>query len=94
MYSSECAIGLAKDGHKVTILCPSKYLIELKEIGPHNMMNQVQILENHPNINFELNTKVKNIKADTLTYTDSSGAEKTVKADSFVIWLGNKAADG
>ncbi len=91
MYSSECAIGLAKDGHKVTILCPTKYLIELKEIGPHNMMNQVQILENHPNINFEIETTVKNIKGDTLTYTDSTGAEKTVKADSFVIWLGNKA---
>jgi 2,4-dienoyl-CoA reductase-like NADH-dependent reductase (Old Yellow Enzyme family)/thioredoxin reductase len=91
MFSTEAAIGMAKDGHKVMILCPTKYLIELTQIGPHNMMNQVQILENHPNINFELETKVKSIKGNTVTYADSKGAEKTLQADSFVIWSGMKA---
>ncbi len=90
MYSTEAAIGMAKDGHKVMILCPSKDLIELKYIGSHNMMNQIQILQNHPNLDFELETKVKSIKGNTITYADAKGAEKTLQADSFVIWSGMK----
>jgi thioredoxin reductase len=89
-YSTEAAIGMAKDGHKVTILCPTKDLIERAYIGPHNMMDQIQILECHPNINFELDAKVTSIKGDTVTYADSKGAEKTLQADSFVIWSGMK----
>jgi 2,4-dienoyl-CoA reductase-like NADH-dependent reductase (Old Yellow Enzyme family)/thioredoxin reductase len=89
-FSTEAAIGMAKDGHKVMILCPSNELIELKFIGSHNMMDQIQILENHPNINFEVNSKVKSIKGNTVTYTDSKGAEKTLEAGSFVIWSGMK----
>ena len=91
MYSTEAAIGMAKDGHKVMILCPSKDLIELKWVGSHNQMNQIQILQNHPNLDFEIEAKVKSIKGNTVTYTDSKGAEKTLQADSFVIWSGMKA---
>jgi len=90
MYSTEAAIGMAKDGRKVMVLCPSKELIELKYIGSHNLMDQIQILENHPNFNFELDAKVKSIKGNTVTYTDSKGAEKTLEAESFVIWSGMK----
>jgi len=89
-YSTEGAICMAKDGHKVTILCPAKDLIEKSHIGSHNMMNQIQILENHPNLNFELETKVKSINGGTVTYTDSKGAQKTAQADSIVIWSGLK----
>jgi thioredoxin reductase len=53
-------------------------------------MDQIQILENHPNIDFELEAKVKSIKGNAVTYTDSKGAEKTLQADSFVIWSGMK----
>jgi pyruvate/2-oxoglutarate dehydrogenase complex dihydrolipoamide dehydrogenase (E3) component len=81
---------MAKDGHKVMILCPTKDLIELSHIGSHNMMNQIQILENHPNLNFELETKVKNFAAGKVTYTDSKGAEKSVQCDSLVVWSGLK----
>jgi len=88
--SSEAAIGMAKDGHQVMILCPSKFLFELSCIGPHNMMNQIDILQNHPNLNFELETTVKSIAGNTVTYTDSKGAEKTIQADSIVIWSGLK----
>jgi thioredoxin reductase len=90
MYSTEAAIGMAKDGRKVMVLCPSKELIELKYIGSHNLMDQIQILENHPNFNFELEAKVKSIKGNTVVYTDSKGAEKTLEAESFVIWSGMK----
>jgi 2,4-dienoyl-CoA reductase-like NADH-dependent reductase (Old Yellow Enzyme family)/thioredoxin reductase len=89
-FSTEGAICMAKDGHKVTILCPSAHLFELSCISSHNMMNQIQIVECHPNINFELDTKVKSIKGNTVTYTDSKGAEKTLEADSFVVWSGMK----
>ena len=88
--STEAAIGMAKDGHKVMILSPSKEIIELSCIGSHNMMNQIQILTNHPNINFELEAKVKSIAGGTVTYTDSKGAQKTAQGDSIVIWSGLK----
>jgi pyruvate/2-oxoglutarate dehydrogenase complex dihydrolipoamide dehydrogenase (E3) component len=89
-YSTEAAICMAKDGHKVMILCPSKYLFELSHVGSHNLMNQIQILENHPNINFELESTVKNIAGGKVTYTDSKGAEKSVQGDSIVCWSGLK----
>jgi len=87
---TEAAIGMAKDGHKVTILCSGKNLIELEVIGSHNMMNQIAILQNHPNLDFVLQATVKGIAGGKVTYTDAKGAEKSIQADSIVIYSGLK----
>ena len=87
---TETAMGIAKDGHKVTILCSGKDLIEMECIGSHNMMNQIAILQNHPDLDFATEVTVKDITGGKVTYTDSKGAEKSIPADSIVIYSGLK----
>jgi len=87
---TETAMGIAKDGHKVTILCGSNDLIELEYIGSHNLMNQIAILQNHPDLDFVLQATAKKIADGKVTYTDSTGAEKSIEADSVVIYSGLK----
>lgn len=87
---TETAIGMAKDGHNVTILCPSNELIELEFIGSHNMMNQIAILQNHPDLDFVLQATAKSFSDGKVTYVDSKGDEKTIPADSVVIYAGLK----
>jgi 2,4-dienoyl-CoA reductase-like NADH-dependent reductase (Old Yellow Enzyme family)/thioredoxin reductase len=89
-YGFELALGLAMDGHKVTNLSGESYLFEEDFRGPHNMANQEGIYPNHPNFSYALNVVVKGITGGKVTYKDSSGAEKSVQADSVVIWNGLK----
>jgi len=85
---TEAAIGMAKDGHKVTQITSGKLLIELEAIGPHNMMNQILILQNHPDYDFILEATPKSISEGKVTYVDSKGEEKSLQADSVVIYSG------
>jgi len=87
---TEAAIGMAKDGHIVTQLCSTDLLIELEVIGPHNMMNQIAILQNHPNYNCVLNAIAKNISEGKVTYANENGEENSIQADSVVIYSGLK----
>jgi len=87
---TESALGLCKDGHKVTLLCTGTDLIELEYIGSHNMMNQIAILQNHPDFNFVLNAMPKEISGGKVYYTDADGKEQSLNADSVVIFNGLK----
>ena len=87
-FGFEAGLGLAKDGHKVTVLTDSKYLIEPQNIGPHNMQNQQSIYPVHPNFKYALEVKVKSTTGGKVVYTESDGKEKTVQADSIVVWSG------
>jgi len=90
-YGFEAALGMAKDGHKVTVLANGDRLFEADCQGPHNMQNQENIYQNHPNFSYALKSTVKSITGGKVVYTDSTGAEKSVQADSIVIWAGLKA---
>jgi pyruvate/2-oxoglutarate dehydrogenase complex dihydrolipoamide dehydrogenase (E3) component len=87
---TESALGICKDGHKVTLLCTGTDLIELEFIGSHNMMNQIAILQNHPDFDFRLNAMPKEISGGKVYYTDEDGKEQSLKADSVVIFSGLK----
>ncbi|MBN1626735.1 MAG: FAD-dependent oxidoreductase, partial [Deltaproteobacteria bacterium] len=87
---TEAAIGIAKDGHKVTVLTSSKEMVEPEYIGAHNMANQIAIYKNHPNFSYVLEATVKSITGGKVTYTDSKGTEKSIQADSIVIFSGLK----
>jgi len=87
-YGFELALGLAMEGHKVTNIASGDRLFEPDFQGPHNMQNQEGIYKNHPNFSYALNAVVKSVKGGNVTYTDSTGAEKSVQADSVVIWSG------
>jgi 2,4-dienoyl-CoA reductase-like NADH-dependent reductase (Old Yellow Enzyme family)/thioredoxin reductase len=89
-FAVEAGCGLAKDGHKVTMLASSKELIEPENSGPHNMQNVQAISQFHPNFSSVLEVKVKSITDGKVTYTDAKGAEKSIQADSIVVWSGLK----
>jgi 2,4-dienoyl-CoA reductase-like NADH-dependent reductase (Old Yellow Enzyme family)/thioredoxin reductase len=89
-YGFELALGLAMDGHKVTNITSGDRLFEVDFQGPHNMANQEGIYRNHPNFSYALKAEVKSITGGKVTYKDSTGAEKSVQADSVVIWSGLK----
>jgi 2-enoate reductase len=87
---TETGICLAKDGHKVTILASGKEMLEQEVIGPHNMMNQMDIYQNHPNISYFLEVTPKSISGGKATYVDAEGNENSIQADSVVIYAGFK----
>jgi thioredoxin reductase len=78
------------EGHKVTNIASGERLFEVDFQGPHNMANQEGIYRNHPNFSYALNAEVKSVTGGKVTYKDSTGAEKSVQADSVVIWSGLK----
>jgi thioredoxin reductase len=89
-YGIEAATGMLKDGHKVTVLTSGKELVEIENQGAHNMMNQQTIYSNHPNFSYALEVTVKSISGGKVVYADSTGSEKSVQADTIVIWSGLK----
>jgi NADPH-dependent 2,4-dienoyl-CoA reductase/sulfur reductase-like enzyme len=90
IYGTETAICLAKDGHKVMVLASGKEMIPASHIGPHNMENQIDLYQNHENISYELQTLPTKITKGKVLYRDVDGKEKSVKADSVVIYAGLK----
>jgi 2,4-dienoyl-CoA reductase-like NADH-dependent reductase (Old Yellow Enzyme family)/thioredoxin reductase len=89
-FGTEAAIGIAKDGHKITVLAPGEEMIDAEDVGPHGVGPQERIYKNHPNFSYIMKTMVKSITGGKVTYTDSKGAENSIQADSIVIWSGLK----
>ncbi len=88
VYGTETAICLAKDGHKVTIITSEKQLIPDDAIGPHNMENQLDISLTHHNISRILEAVATRIEGGKVFYRDTSGSEKSVAAESVVVYAG------
>jgi 2,4-dienoyl-CoA reductase-like NADH-dependent reductase (Old Yellow Enzyme family)/thioredoxin reductase len=89
-FGTESAICFAKDGYKITVLTSEKEMIPKKAIGPHNKENQIDIYQNHPNISYVLEAITTGISDGKVTYRDSAGNEKSVQADSVIIYAGLK----
>jgi len=89
-FGTEAAIGIAKDGHKITVLAPGDEMIDAEDVGPHGVGPQERIYKNHPNFSYVMNTTVKSIAGGKVVYTDSKGVENSIQADSIVIWSGLK----
>jgi len=89
-FGMEAALGMAMDGHKVTLLGAGNEMVEAELRGAHNVMNQEDIYRIHPNFSYALGVTVKDITAGMVTYRDSRGSEKSVQADSIVFWSGLK----
>jgi NADPH-dependent 2,4-dienoyl-CoA reductase/sulfur reductase-like enzyme len=90
VFGSETGICLAKDGYKVTILTSESYMMGPEWIGPHNKENQLDILRSHPNIRCLQEVVPKRISGGEVIYTDSTGSQKSVRADSVVMYAGLK----
>jgi thioredoxin reductase len=85
---TEAAIGIVKDGHKVTVLASGDEMIAVEDAGPHNVGNQERIYKNHPDFTYHMKTMVKRIDGGKVTYTDENGDEQKIQADSIVLWSG------
>jgi pyruvate/2-oxoglutarate dehydrogenase complex dihydrolipoamide dehydrogenase (E3) component len=88
VYGTESAICFAKDGHKVTVLATGKEMIPSEFIGPHNKANQIDLYKTHENMSYVLEAMPTKISNGKVTYKDVSGKEKSVKADSVIIYAG------
>ena len=89
-YGSETGIVLAKEGFKVTVLTSNDYLIPATAIGPHNKQNQFWVIERDPNYDYVLEATATRIARGKVFYKDAGGSEKSVDADSVVIYGGLK----
>jgi hypothetical protein len=76
----------------VIVLTSGTDLIESQNIGPHNMQNQQGIYPNHPNFSYTTEVTIKSITGGKVVYTEKSGTEQSVQADSIVLHSGMKAA--
>ena len=76
--------------YKITVLTSDKEMIPKKAIGPHNKENQIDIYQNHPNISYFVEVIVTRIADGKVTYKDAAGSEKSVQADSVIIYAGLK----
>ena len=90
VFGTETGICLAKDGHKVTVLASGKQMIPEDAIGPHNMENQIDIYKHHKNFSYILEATATRISDGKVTYSDATGGEKSIPADSVVIYAGLK----
>ena len=95
-YGTETGISLAKDGHKVTLLTSrtdrgqGNELIDEEDIGPHNKTNMVDLYQHHPNFSYIMEVTATRISERKVFYKDSTGTDKSIQADSVVIYAGLK----
>ena len=93
-FGTEAAVSMVLDGHKVTVLAPGEEMIDPRDVGPHNVGTQERIYKNHPDFTYHMKTLPRSISGGKVTYIDEKGAEKSVQADSIVIWSGLKPKTG
>jgi pyruvate/2-oxoglutarate dehydrogenase complex dihydrolipoamide dehydrogenase (E3) component len=84
----ETGMYLAKYGHKVTLLTSERRPVV--STGPHQlspMINAYQRMDNLIPVTEAVTTRISDGK---VTYRDASGSEKSIRADSVVIYSGFK----
>ena len=81
---AEIALHLYRSGHKVTVLASGKRLVDVE--GPHQGID----FQNMDNFSFILEATPTRISNGKVTYGDAKGVEKSVQADSVVVFAGFK----
>ncbi|MBN1627403.1 MAG: FAD-dependent oxidoreductase [Deltaproteobacteria bacterium] len=85
LIGTQTGMHLAEKGHKVTVLASGKQLIEYE--GPHQGI-PTDTYEDMNNFSYILETTVTRISEGKVFYRDANGVEKSVQADSVVIFAG------
>jgi NADPH-dependent 2,4-dienoyl-CoA reductase/sulfur reductase-like enzyme len=94
LFSTETGCCLVLEGYKVTLLTSGKQitwswaLIQEEFLGSHNREIQMDIVLNNPNFSYVLDATATRISEGKVFYKDSTGSEKSVQADSVVIYAG------
>lgn len=88
-WGVETAIYIAEKGHNVMVLSPEKELLKLERVHyPEYIINTYDNMKNFDYVTEAITTRIAEGK---VYYRDASGVEKSVTADSVVIWSGLKA---
>jgi NADPH-dependent 2,4-dienoyl-CoA reductase/sulfur reductase-like enzyme len=91
-WGIETAIYIAEKGHNVMVLSPEKELLKLDRVHyPEYIINTYDYMKNFDYVTEAIATRIADGK---VYYRDASGTEKSVAADSVVIWNGLKARTG
>jgi len=85
LIGAQTGMHLAETGHKVTVLASGKQLIEYE--GPHQGI-PTDTYEDMNNFSYILETTASRISEGKVFYKDSAGSERSVQADSVVIFAG------
>lgn len=88
-WGVETAIYIAEKGHNVMVLSPEKELLRLDRVHyPEYIIHTYDYMKNFDYATEAMATRIADGK---VFYKDASGTEKSVAADSVVIWSGLKA---
>jgi hypothetical protein len=80
---------LAKSGHNVTVMTSERELVKNNRVHyPSEIIDAYKRLDNLTPITEAIATRISKGK---VTYTDAKGNEKSIKADSVVVYSGIKA---
>jgi NADPH-dependent 2,4-dienoyl-CoA reductase/sulfur reductase-like enzyme len=85
-YGTQTGTYLAKAGHNVTVLSSGRQLVQIS--GPHQDNSIVFAYQNMKNFTPITNAVTTRISKKKVTYKDASGNEKSIPADSVVIYAG------
>jgi NADPH-dependent 2,4-dienoyl-CoA reductase/sulfur reductase-like enzyme len=88
-YGVETGMFLAKTGHKTTMLTSNKELLPLVRVHYQEIM--IDVYEHLENFNYILESIATRISDGKVFYTDAKGNEKSIQADSIVLYAGLKA---
>jgi NADPH-dependent 2,4-dienoyl-CoA reductase/sulfur reductase-like enzyme len=88
-FGVETAMYLANAGHNIMILTSEKELMRNERV--HGEEQMMVIYDEMKNFDYVTEAIPKNISEGKVTYTDVKGNEKSIQADSVVIWGGLKA---
>ena len=88
-YGVETGMFLAKTGHKTTMLTSGKELLPIKRVHYEEIM--VDVYDHLENFNYILEALATRIADGKVTYADTKGNEKSLQADSVVLYAGLKA---
>jgi pyruvate/2-oxoglutarate dehydrogenase complex dihydrolipoamide dehydrogenase (E3) component len=83
---AETGMYLARYGHKVTVLTSERQLVQ--PTGPHQLGNMIDAYQQTENFTPITEATTTNISKGKVTYRDAGGSEKSVQADSVVIYAG------
>jgi NADPH-dependent 2,4-dienoyl-CoA reductase/sulfur reductase-like enzyme len=86
-YGADAGLFLAHAGHDVTVITSAEKLITS---GPHDRGGQTGMSQSMDNFSYELKAIPTRISGGKVFYTDAGGKEKSVKADSVVVYAGLK----
>ena len=88
-YGVETGMFLARAGHKTTMLTSGKELLPVERVHYEEIM--VDVYDHLENFSYILEAMATRISDGKVTYTDAKGNEKSIQADSVVLYAGLKA---